>query len=129
DEIGKWNIVSGALEGGAYPDGSRLSAEQQIEKEIKEEIGVLPHYLNFVGHRSLFQPELVIALDFFALVPVKGVHNAEPHKHDELCWATRHAIPYPGHRFLATYLAKYRERIAREIYRIPFPPIPPGLSD
>lgn len=110
DEVGKWCIVTGALEDG-------LTAEENVRKEIREEIGVEALSLRFLGYRDLVATGQ-LALDFTALIPVAGVHNAEPHKHDELRWATRHSIPYPGHRWLTPYLDKYRDEIAREVYKL-----------
>lgn len=120
---GKWDIVAGPLEDGVLPPGGGYSIEDNVDRLIREQLGVEFLDLSFAGYRDQFGGSRyrIIHLDFFARIPVAGVRALEGGvlAPDSLMWATRHSLPYPMHGAFDRYLAKYRERIASEIYLLP----------
>ena len=110
DEVGRWDLVTGVLEFG-------LTAEQNVAKEIREELGTAPLELSFVGYADVFRIESplphCLRLDFIARVDPAKVHNAEPHKHYAIAWINYPATEAePKHSQLNSFLTKYRTRIA-----------------
>jgi 8-oxo-dGTP diphosphatase len=116
NEHGRWGIVAGNLD-------FMAAAEENITREIAEELGTRPLHVHFLGYRDLFDvsgadsPHCV-ALDFIAHVDPDRVRNAEPHKHDETGWFTLVTLP-PESELLSQfglYLKSYSHLIASRVY-------------
>lgn len=113
DEHGRWDLVAGQLEYGSH-------AEENIRREIREELGTEPLELSFLGYRDVFRaagadsPHYV-SLDFAAQVEHDAVRNAEPGKHDDLGWFYFGYMPDRDswHSQLAEFLTRYRTQIRR----------------
>lgn len=104
DEHGRWDTCAGTLEYG-------LTAEENMRKELLEELGVRPHVLEFIGYRDVFRKGAdsahYVGLDFIARVQSADVSRQEPLKHDQGGWFTVTTLPSPLHSQIIVWLDKY----------------------
>jgi ADP-ribose pyrophosphatase YjhB (NUDIX family) len=105
DEHGNWDTCAGALE-----EGCR--AEDNMRREIVEELTAPPLKLSFIGWSEVFRPDNrvaphVIRLDFLADVREEGVVIAEPHKFSDGGWFSLSCLPSPLHSQVTPWLKKY----------------------
>ncbi len=96
DENGRWDIVGGGLKAG-------VPIEENMKRELQEEICTLPKELIFIGirdvHRKLDDGTKThwVALDFLARVDRSKVRIGEPGVVDEIGWFTLDTLPSPLH--------------------------------
>lgn len=104
DEHWKWDTCAGMLE-------YTYTARDNMLKELKEEIDVVPHSLEFLGYEDIFRGENdldhLLRLNFCARVQAADVHIAEPHKFSEGGWFTMDSLPSPLHSQTRPWLEKY----------------------
>jgi 8-oxo-dGTP diphosphatase len=102
DEHGRWDQCAGNLDEG-------WAAEQNIIREIAEELGVTPLSLEFLGYRDIFRVGLPqrVSLNFKALVPRDGPRITEPDKFDDCGWFREDNLPSPLHSQLPLVISKY----------------------
>lgn len=108
DEHGTWDLCAGNLEYG-------WTVEDNMIKEIAEELGVTPLSLRFLGYRDVSRDGLPqrVALDFTAEVPRKGTHLVERHKFTDSGWFTMDYLPSPLHSQLPQIISQYGQRLWR----------------
>ena len=110
DENGRWDIVGGGLKFG-------LKIEENLQRELQEEICTKPIQLDFMGirdvHRTLEDgtPTHWVALDYLALVDPREVKIGEPGVIDQIGWFTLDTVPSPVHSQFDILIKNNRERI------------------
>lgn len=110
DENGRWDIVGGGLKAG-------IPIEENMKRELQEEICIPPETLEFLGirdvHRQLDDGTKThwVALDFLAKVDRSKVKIGEPGVIDEIDWFTLETIPSPLHSQFMKLLEKNRAEI------------------
>jgi 8-oxo-dGTP diphosphatase len=107
DEHGRWDTCAGMLEEG-------WRAEDNMRRELAEELGVTPVSLSSIGWQEAFRPGNAAAphcvvLDYLAVVRKAGVTIAEPRKFTDGGWFTLAALPHPQHSCLPGWLGAYRD--------------------
>ncbi|MEI8223900.1 MAG: NUDIX domain-containing protein [bacterium] len=95
DEHGAWDFGGGRVEFGD-------SIVQTVHKELREEYGVTPKEINFLGYHDLFRTSdrglrHWLCMIFLVEVDREQVINGEPHKFDEIKWVTLDNLPTPLH--------------------------------
>lgn len=106
DEHGRWDTCAGRLDEG-------VPAEDNMRRELKEELGVTGAVLTFIGYRDVFRmvgadsPHYV-GLDFLARVNQEQVSRQEPELHDAGGWFSLEGLPSPLHSQLLFFLEKYQ---------------------
>ena len=110
DENGRWDIVGGGLKAG-------VPIEENIRRELQEEICTLPKNLTFLGvrdvHRELDDGTKThwVALDFLAEVDRKKVKIGEPDVIDQIDWFRLDHLPRPLHSQFQKLVDTYRVQI------------------
>lgn len=109
DEQERWDIVGGSLDFG-------LSVEENMMKEIQEEICVPAEQVTFLGYRDLHRRiggklSHWVSLDHLALVDREKVAIGEPDKIAEVGWFQFDGLPSPLHSQFAAFVQQYRKRI------------------
>ena len=96
DENGRWDPGAGGLKHGQ-------SVIDSLKREIKEEYGVQPLKIDFIGYRDAFRTNSNglathwLALDFAVLVDPKKIKISEPDMIDEIGWFSLNKLPQPLH--------------------------------
>lgn len=109
DEHGRWDCGGGGVEFGD-------TIEETLRKEIREEYGVEVGEVEFLGVRDVRREHEGrkthwVSIDHRVLVDRSKVHNAEPHKFEEIGWFTLNKLPEPLHSMLPLALEKYGDRL------------------
>ncbi len=111
DEVGKWDCGGGMLE-------AHETVENRLRTEIKEEYGadVLEfESLGFTDVHRVHEGKKThwISLDYKVLVNKEQIHNAEPHKLDEVKWFKWEEMPSREelHSALPAWLKKYEDKL------------------
>ena len=110
DEKGRWEIPAGGLKWG-------VTAEDNIKREVKEELCTDVKQVDFLGYRDMLRinDEGIkthwLALDFAVLVDPAQVKIGEPDKCDEIGWFKPSSLPSPLHSQQAVFMKKYSESI------------------
>jgi 8-oxo-dGTP diphosphatase len=110
DERGRWEPGGGGLKHGQ-------TLEQNVRREIKEEYGVEPVRLDFLGYRDVFR-ELDdgtsthwLAMDFAAKVDPNKLQIQELHMVDDSGWFTLDKLPSPLHSQFHTFMQIHGEKL------------------
>ncbi len=116
DESGRWDPGSGKLEKG-------LELEENVRKEIKEELGAgceifdrLPAHGVFREHEG--ESTHWLAIPFFAKVDSKEVEINEPEKIDDLKWAKPGNFPEPLHTGFKGTFEEYMEKFETALEQV-----------
>lgn len=111
DEVGRWDCGGGGLE-------LHETVEKRMRAEIKEEYGTDVLEYEFLGFRDVHrinngEKTHWIALDYKILVDKDKVHNAEPHKLDEVKWFTWENLPPDEelHSACPLFFEKYKDKL------------------
>jgi ADP-ribose pyrophosphatase YjhB (NUDIX family) len=110
DERGRWEIPGGGLKWG-------VTAEDNIRREVKEELGADVQPIDFLGYRDMLrtnhdnQKTHWLALDFAVLVDPNQVKIGEPDKCDEIGWFTLDRLPTPVHSQNPVFINKYQTKL------------------
>lgn len=110
DEQGRWEIPGGSLKWG-------FTAEENIAREVKEELCADAQKIDFIGYRDVFRENNEgtkthwLMLDFVVLVDPKQVKIGEPEQCDDLGWFTLDNQPKPLHSQHTKLIKKYRNRL------------------
>ncbi|MDZ7786300.1 MAG: NUDIX domain-containing protein [Candidatus Saccharibacteria bacterium] len=108
DEKGRWETPGGGLKWG-------FTAEDNIRREVKEELCADTQAIEFIGYRDVFREKEDgtkthwLMLDFAVLVDPKQVKIGEPEQCDEIGWFTLTNQPTPLHSQHKKLLEKYNE--------------------
>ena len=112
DEQGNWDTGAGGLKWGQ-------TAEENVRREVKEEYGVDPLRVEFLGYDDVFRelkdgtPTHWLALRFVVLVDPKRVRICEPDAHDEGGWFTINTLPTPLLSQVAPFFKKYKKQLKK----------------
>ncbi len=109
DEHGRWDCGGGGIELGD-------TIEQTLKKEIGEEYGAEVTDYEFLGVRDVHREQdgvktHWVSIDYRVQLDRTKVHNAEPHKFEEIGWFSLDALPEPLHSALPLALEDYREKL------------------
>lgn len=109
DEHGCWDFGGGGLK-------FNESLIEGLQREVKEEYGVEPEDIEFLGHDELHREHdgkktHWIQFKYKAKVNRELVVNNEPHKHTEVTWVTIDSLPEPLHSQIPIQLKKYKDRL------------------
>ncbi len=108
DEQGRWEIPGGGLKWGS-------SAEDNIQKEVKEELCAVAKDIKFIGYRDVFREKKDgtkthwLMLDFAVLVDPNEVKIGEPEQCEEIGWFTLQNQPSPIHSQHQKFIDKYQQ--------------------
>jgi ADP-ribose pyrophosphatase YjhB (NUDIX family) len=102
DEHNTWDLCAGNLEDG-------WAAEQNMLREITEELGVTPLSLRFLGYRDVFRVDLPqrVALDFTAVIPRIGTRIMETDKFTDSGWFREGDLPSPLHSQMPLIISQH----------------------
>ena len=108
DESGRWDPGSGELEKG-------LTLEENVRKEVKEEVGAEAQTIGRIPPHGIFREDEGedthwLAVSFFVKVNRDNVEINEPEKIDELEWAELGEFPQPLHKGFKQTFSEYREK-------------------
>ena len=114
DEHGNWDTGGGGLKHGQ-------AVEDNLRREVKEEYGVEPLYIEFLGYMDAFretpdgQPTHWLALYFAVLVDPKKVKICEPDMFDKYGWFKLDELPQPIHSQFPKFMKLYGEKLKKAI--------------
>jgi ADP-ribose pyrophosphatase YjhB (NUDIX family) len=110
DEHGRWDPGAGGLKHGQ-------TLEENVRRELKEEYGVEPLQLDFIGYRDVFRqledgtPTHWLAMDFAAKVDPLVLRINEPHMFDDSGWFTLDKLPSPLHSQFDAFLQQHGAKL------------------
>lgn len=115
DENGRWDSGAGGLKHGQ-------TVQDNIRRELKEEYGVEPIKMDFLGYLDMFrktpsgQATHWLGISYAVQVDPAKVIIGEPDMVDEIGWFSLDKLPEPMHsqfdNFLAKHGAKLKESMA-----------------
>lgn len=103
DEHGRWDVGAGGLKHGQ-------SVEESLRREVKEEYGVDPTNVNFIGYFDAFRTTDAgldshwVVMCFAVLVDPRKVHLNEPEIIEEIGWFSLDNLPQPMHSQLPKFM-------------------------
>lgn len=116
DESGRWDPGSGKLE-------KRLRLEENVKKEVKEELNAECEVIDRIPAHGIFREHEGeethwLVVPFFVKVDAEEVEINEPEKIDELKWAEPENFPEPLHRGFRTTFTEHREKFEKVIEEV-----------
>lgn len=112
DEQGRWEHCAGGLKWGS-------TAEDNLRRELKEELDADAIKIEFMGYRDVFRklddgtPTHWLMLDFAVQVDPKQVKRNEPDMSDEIGWFELGKLPSPIHSQNPVFMKKYAKQIKK----------------
>ncbi len=112
DEHGRWDPGAGGLKHGQ-------SVEESMRREVKEEYGVEPKKVNFIGYFDAFRKTDAghdshwVVMCFAVLVDRSRVCINEPNAIDEIGWFTLDALPEPLHSQIPKFMSLHGDTLRK----------------
>ena len=110
DEHGTWDPGAGGLKHGQ-------SLVENLKRELKEEYGVTPRKIDFIGYFDAFRktsegiPTHWVAMCFVVLVEPRKVKIMEPDILEDSGWFSLDALPTPMHSQFAKFMNIHGDRL------------------
>lgn len=110
DEHGRWDIGAGGLKHGQ-------SVEESMRREVKEEYGVDPMQVDFIGYFDAFRKTddgldtHWVVMCFAVLVDPSKVRNNEPDVIEEIGWFSLDSLPQPLHSQFPKFMSLYGDTL------------------